>query len=51
MMKDATGAPVYAEKTKILKGIVRGEHAIREDRVISHIDARKAFAKWLKPAV
>ena len=31
----------------ILEGIARGERAIEEDRVVSHVEAKKRMARWL----
>jgi hypothetical protein len=36
------------ELTKLLEGIARGEMAIRENRVLSHKQARKRMKRWLK---
>jgi len=32
----------------VLEGIARGERAIEEGRVISHAQARKRMARWLR---
>ncbi len=32
----------------ILEGIARGERAIDEGRVVTHAEARKRMARWLK---
>ncbi len=32
----------------ILEGIARGERAIEDGRVVSHAEARKRMARWLK---
>lgn len=32
----------------ILEGIARGERAVEEGRVITHVEARKRMARWLK---
>lgn len=32
----------------ILEGIARGERAIEEGRVLSHAEAKKRMARWLK---
>ena len=36
------------ERLGILEGIARGERAIDEGRVISHAEAKKRMARWLK---
>jgi len=36
------------ERLGILEGIARGERAIDEGRVISHAEAMKRMARWLK---
>ena len=35
-------------RLRILEGIARGERAIEEGRVVSHTEARKRMARWLK---
>jgi len=35
-------------RMEILEGIARGERAIAEGRVLSHEEAMKRLAKWLK---
>ncbi len=32
----------------ILEGIARGERAVEEGRVVTHAEARKRMARWLK---
>ena len=32
----------------ILEGIARGERAIEEGRIVTHAEARKRMARWLK---
>lgn len=36
------------KKLKLLEGLARGEKAILEDRVVSHVDAKKRMERWLK---
>jgi prevent-host-death family protein len=36
------------QRLKILEGISRGERDIEESRVLTHEQARKRMAKWLK---
>jgi prevent-host-death family protein len=35
-------------RLSLLEGIARGERAIREERVLTHRQARKRMARWLK---
>ena len=35
-------------RMQILEGIVRGEQDIRENKVITHADAKEKMSKWLK---
>jgi prevent-host-death family protein len=37
-----------SQRLTILEGIARGERAIEEGRVVSHAEARKRMARWLK---
>ena len=32
----------------ILEGIARGERAIEEGRVVTHVEAKKRMSRWLK---
>ena len=36
------------KKLKLLEGLARGEKAIFEDRIVSHVDAKKRMARWLE---
>jgi len=36
------------QRLAVLEGIARGERAIEESRVISHAQARKRMARWLR---
>ena len=36
------------KRMAILEGIARGEMAIAEGRIVSHADAKKRMARWLK---
>jgi hypothetical protein len=36
------------ERIRILKGIARGERAVKEGRVVSHAAAKRRLAKWLR---
>ena len=35
------------QRLAILEGIARGERAIEDGRVVSHVEARKRMARWL----
>ena len=35
-------------RVEILEGIARGERAIEEGRVVSHVEAKKRMSRWLK---
>jgi prevent-host-death family protein len=36
------------ERMSVLEGIARGEVAVSEGRVVSHAEAKKRLARWLK---
>jgi prevent-host-death family protein len=36
------------QRIALLEGIARGEKAIEEDRVLTHAQAEKRMARWLK---
>ena len=36
------------QRMTVLEGIARGEQAIAEGRVATHVQARKRLARWLK---
>lgn len=36
------------QRMAVLEGIARGEHAVAEERVATHAQARKRLARWLK---
>lgn len=36
------------QRIGVLEGIARGERAIEEGRVLSHAEAKKRMARWLK---
>jgi prevent-host-death family protein len=36
------------KRMALLEGIARGERAVEEGRTMSHTDARKRMARWLK---
>ena len=35
------------QRLAILEGIARGERAVEDGRVVSHVEARKRMARWL----
>jgi len=35
------------KKISLLEGIARGEKAIREGRIVSHVEAREKMSRWL----
>ena len=35
------------ERLAVLEGIARGERAIEEKRVLSHVEAKKRMSRWL----
>lgn len=39
---------VLQQRVSLLEGIARGERAIEERRTVSHSQARKRLARWLK---
>lgn len=51
MKKSIRSSPLISENRRhstLLKGIARGERAIEEGRVLTHAQARKRLARWLK---
>jgi predicted transcriptional regulator len=36
------------QRMAILEGIARGEQAVAEGRVVSHAQAKKRLARWLR---
>ncbi len=45
---DVESYEALQNRLKILEGIVRGEKAIQEGRVLSHKEAKKRLQRWLK---
>lgn len=45
---DVESYEALLQRMSILEGIARGEQAIAEGRSVSHADARKRLARWLK---
>jgi prevent-host-death family protein len=38
----------WQRRLRILEGIARGERAVEDGRVVSHSQARKRMARWLR---
>jgi len=45
---DVESYELLQKRMAILEGIARGEMAVAEGRVVSHADAKKRMARWLK---
>lgn len=45
---DVESYELLQKRMAILEGIARGEMAIAEKRIVSHADAKKRMARWLK---
>lgn len=45
---DVESYELMQQRMTILEGIARGEQAIAEGRVMSHVQAKKRLARWLK---
>jgi prevent-host-death family protein len=45
---DVESYELMQQRMNILEGIARGEQAIAEGRAVSHAQAKKRFARWLK---
>lgn len=45
---DVDDYEMMQNRIKILEGIARGETAVHEDRVFSHVKAKDKMGKWLK---
>lgn len=45
---DVESYELLQKRMSILEGIARGEVAVAEGRVVSHVDAKKRLARWLK---
>lgn len=45
---DASSFEAMQQRITLLESIARGERAIEEGRLLSHNDARKRMARWLK---
>lgn len=48
VLVDVDTFEAMARRMAILEGIARGEMAIAEGRVVSHAEASKRLARWLK---
>ncbi|QOY62258.1 type II toxin-antitoxin system Phd/YefM family antitoxin [Lysobacter sp. H21R4] len=45
---DVESFQLMQQRMAVLEGIARGEQAIAESRVVTHAQARKRLARWLK---
>lgn len=45
---DVESYELMQQRMALLEGIARGEHAIAEGRLVTHTQARKRLARWLK---
>ena len=45
---DVESYELMQRRMTILEGIARGEQAVAEGRVVSHAQAKKRLARWLK---
>jgi prevent-host-death family protein len=45
---DVESYELMQQRMSILEGIARGESAVAEGRVVSHAQAKKRLARWLK---
>jgi prevent-host-death family protein len=45
---DVESYELMQQRLALLEGIARGEQAIAEGRVVTHTQARKRLARWLK---
>ena len=45
---DVESYELMQQRMSILEGIARGESAVAEGRVVSHAQAEKRLARWLK---
>ncbi len=45
---DVTSYEQLQERLRLLEGIARGEVALRQGRVLTHAQAKKKLARWLK---
>jgi prevent-host-death family protein len=45
---DVESYQLMQQRMAVLEGIARGEQAIAEGRVVTHAQARKRLARWLK---
>lgn len=45
---DVESYQLMQHRMAVLEGIARGEQAIAESRVVTHAQARKRLARWLK---
>jgi len=45
---DVESFQLMQQRMAVLEGIARGEQAVSERRVVTHAQARKRLARWLK---
>lgn len=45
---DVESYELMQQRMALLEGIARGEYAIAEGRVVTHTQAKKRLARWLK---
>ena len=45
---DVESYELMQQRMALLEGIARGEYAIAEGRVVTHMQAKKRLARWLK---
>lgn len=45
---DVESYELMLQRMSVLEGIARGEMAVAEGRVVSHTEAKKRLARWLK---
>ena len=45
---DVESYELMQQRMAVLEGIARGEQAIAEGRIVTHTQAKKRFARWLK---
>lgn len=45
---DVESYELMQQRMTVLEGIARGEQAVAEGRVVTHAQARKRLARWLK---
>ncbi len=46
---EAKSYEAMQKRLRLLEGLARGEKAVAEGRVVSHVRAKKRMARWLAP--